>query len=171
MDVEKLTDALCEKMGAEQDKYRAWLVAQPPEEILNHTAEYTTREDILLASRCCVEISPLAESPNNLDKRDCTGRGCWVRASISSKTKYKNCGRRHWVRRRNTPLLIQWRRSRISPRVCSADCGTYLHGSDLAGCDGYSIRCFWRYCGVYRSIRGAGDYGLRCCGTGRDNLK
>ena len=39
LDSKKLTDALCEKMSAEQDKFRAWLVAQPPEEILNHTAE------------------------------------------------------------------------------------------------------------------------------------
>ena len=37
METEKLIDALVEKMSAEQDKYRAWLVAQPPEEILNHT--------------------------------------------------------------------------------------------------------------------------------------
>ena len=29
MDTEKLKDALFEKMSAEQDKYRAWLVAQP----------------------------------------------------------------------------------------------------------------------------------------------
>ena len=49
METEKLIDALVEKMSAEQDKYRAWLVAQPPEEILNHTSEYTTREDILMA--------------------------------------------------------------------------------------------------------------------------
>ena len=49
METEKLIDALVEKMSAEQDKYRAWLVAQPPEEILNHTSEYATREDILMA--------------------------------------------------------------------------------------------------------------------------
>lgn len=30
-------------------KYRAWLLSQPPEEILNHTYEYTMREDILLS--------------------------------------------------------------------------------------------------------------------------
>ena len=49
MDAEKLTTALYEKMKAEQDSYRAWLVAQPPEEILNHTYEYTIRQDILMA--------------------------------------------------------------------------------------------------------------------------
>ena len=49
MDAEKLTTALYEKMKAEQDSYRAWLVAQPPEKILDHAYEYTIREDILVA--------------------------------------------------------------------------------------------------------------------------
>ena len=39
---------LYEKMKAEQDKYRDWLVRQEPSEILNHTYEYTMREDIVL---------------------------------------------------------------------------------------------------------------------------
>ncbi len=46
---EELNTALYEKMFAEQEKYRAWLLSQPPEEILNHTYEYTMREDILLS--------------------------------------------------------------------------------------------------------------------------
>ena len=70
MDTEKLTAALHEKMSAEQDKYRAWLVAQPPEEILNHTAEYTTREDILMAMDFIelteAQVSALLESPSPL---------------------------------------------------------------------------------------------------------
>ena len=33
MDAEKMKDALIEKMKAEQDSYRARLVARPPEEI------------------------------------------------------------------------------------------------------------------------------------------
>ena len=70
MDTEKLTAALAEKMQAEQDKYRAWLVAQPPEEILNHTAEYTTREDILMAMDFIAlteaQVSALLESPTPL---------------------------------------------------------------------------------------------------------
>ena len=40
---------LYEKMKAEQDKYRDWLVRQEPSEILNHTYEYTMREDILMS--------------------------------------------------------------------------------------------------------------------------
>lgn len=39
---------LYEKMKAEQDKYRDWLLKQEPVEILNHTYEYTMREDIVM---------------------------------------------------------------------------------------------------------------------------
>lgn len=46
---EKPGTALYHKMFAEQEKYQAWLLTQPPGEILNHTYEYTTREDILLS--------------------------------------------------------------------------------------------------------------------------
>ncbi len=49
MDNEKLNTALYEKLFAEQEKYRGWLLSQPPEEILKHAYEYTIREDILLA--------------------------------------------------------------------------------------------------------------------------
>ena len=70
MDTEKLKDALFEKMSAEQDKYRAWLVAQPPNEILNHTSEYTTREDILMAMEFVelteAQVNALLESPTPL---------------------------------------------------------------------------------------------------------
>ena len=45
---EEMHTALYEKMSAEQDNYRAWLLAQPPEEILNHTYEYTVRQDIVM---------------------------------------------------------------------------------------------------------------------------
>ena len=46
---EQLNTALYEKMFAEQEKYREWLLAQTPEEILNHAYEYTVREDILMS--------------------------------------------------------------------------------------------------------------------------
>ncbi len=49
MNTNDLNTALYEKMAAEQDKYRDWLKSQPPEEILNHTYEYTVREDIVMA--------------------------------------------------------------------------------------------------------------------------
>lgn len=46
---EALNTALYEKMFAEQETYRDWLLSQPPEEILKHTYEYTVREDILMS--------------------------------------------------------------------------------------------------------------------------
>ena len=49
MNNEERNTALYEKMFAEQKTYRAWLLSQTPEEILNHTYEYTVREDILMS--------------------------------------------------------------------------------------------------------------------------
>ena len=46
---EELNTALYEKMFAEQQRYREWLLSQPPDEILNHCYEFTVREDIVLA--------------------------------------------------------------------------------------------------------------------------
>ena len=49
MSNEELNTALYQKMFGEQEFYRSWLLSQSPEEILNHTYEYTVREDILLS--------------------------------------------------------------------------------------------------------------------------
>lgn len=38
---------LIDKMQQEQQRFRDWLVKQPPDEILGHAYEYCTREDIL----------------------------------------------------------------------------------------------------------------------------
>ena len=46
---EELNTALYQKMFAEQQQYREWLMNQPPGVILNHCYEYTVREDIVLA--------------------------------------------------------------------------------------------------------------------------
>ena len=46
---DSLVAKLYNKMQQEQNEYRAWLLAQPPEEILNHAYEYSSREDILIA--------------------------------------------------------------------------------------------------------------------------
>ena len=37
---EELNTALYKKVFAEQEKYREWLLSQPPDEILNHCYEY-----------------------------------------------------------------------------------------------------------------------------------
>ena len=39
---------LYQRMSAEQAQYRRWLLDLPPAEILNHAAEYTVREDIVM---------------------------------------------------------------------------------------------------------------------------
>ena len=46
---EELNTALYEKLFAEQEKFKGWLLTQPPSEILNHAYEYVMREDIVLA--------------------------------------------------------------------------------------------------------------------------
>ena len=46
---EELNTKVYEKLYAEQEKYKGWLLTQPPEGILNHAYEYTVREDIVLA--------------------------------------------------------------------------------------------------------------------------
>ncbi len=45
---ERLNAQLYEKMLAEQERFKKHLMSMPPEEILNHTYEYTIREDILI---------------------------------------------------------------------------------------------------------------------------
>ena len=46
---EELNTRLYQKMFAEQEAYREWLLSQTPEEVLNYTYEYTVREDILMS--------------------------------------------------------------------------------------------------------------------------
>ena len=57
MTIEEMLTALYEKFSAEQDNYRAWLLKQTPEEILNHSYEYTVREDIVMTMEN-IELCP-----------------------------------------------------------------------------------------------------------------
>ena len=52
MTLEEFNTQLYQKMYDSQEKYRDWLLSQPPEEILNHCYEYTMREDILMSMEC-----------------------------------------------------------------------------------------------------------------------
>lgn len=45
----ELNTALYQKMFAEQQTYREWLMSLPPKEILEHGYEFVIREDILLS--------------------------------------------------------------------------------------------------------------------------
>ena len=78
---EELNTALYKKVFAEQEKYRGWLLSQPPDEILNHCYEYTVREDIVLAleeydlsDKQCKALlkspSPLADVFKDFEKRE-----------------------------------------------------------------------------------------------------
>ena len=57
MTLEELNTKLYEKMFDEQEQFRAWLLTQTPEEILNHSYEYVMREDIVLS----LEYNDLSE--------------------------------------------------------------------------------------------------------------
>ena len=81
MSNEELNTKLYEKMFVEQEKYREWLLSQPSEEIINHTYEYTMREDILLSveyndlsDKQCKALlkspSPLADIFKDWEKRE-----------------------------------------------------------------------------------------------------
>ena len=59
---------LYEKMKAEQDKYRDWLLHQESSEILNHTYEYTMREDIVM---CMEELELEPEKARALLRSPC----------------------------------------------------------------------------------------------------
>ncbi len=78
---EELNVTLYERMKAEQDAYRDWLLKLPQSEILHHCYEYTVREDILLAveytyftdEQCIALLSsqtPLADVYNEYIKRE-----------------------------------------------------------------------------------------------------
>lgn len=78
---EERNTALYKKLFAEQEKFRDWLKGQPPEEILNHSYEYTVREDILLsleyhdlsdaqADALMKSPSPLADVFRDFEKRE-----------------------------------------------------------------------------------------------------
>lgn len=44
---EELQTKLYQRMTAEQEQYRNWLLGQPPDVILNHASDYAIREMIL----------------------------------------------------------------------------------------------------------------------------
>lgn len=72
---------LYEKMKAEQDKYRDWLLHQEPPEILNHTYEYTMRENIVM---CMEELELEPEKARALLRSPCPCVLC-IRSSGTEK--------------------------------------------------------------------------------------
>lgn len=95
MTTEHLNTALYEKMFEEQERYREWLLSQPPEEIINHSYEYTVREDILLgmeyydltgrqAAALLRSPSPLADLFDDFERRE-DGHMDNIRDTIESR--------------------------------------------------------------------------------------
>ena len=92
---EELNTRLYEKMFAEQERFRDWLLSQPPAEILNHAYEYTVREDIVLAleeydlsdKQCKALLKspiPLADVFKDFEKRE-TGHMDIIRDTIECR--------------------------------------------------------------------------------------
>ena len=48
MEKQKLNDELYERLNAELDRYKEWLLTLPPQEILEHADEYAVRADIVM---------------------------------------------------------------------------------------------------------------------------
>lgn len=81
MTLEELNTQLYKKIFDEQEQFRAWLLTQTPDEILNHCYEYTVREDIVLSleyhdlnEKQCKALlkspSPLADIFKDFEKRE-----------------------------------------------------------------------------------------------------
>lgn len=92
----ELSSKLYEKMSAEQDKFRAWLVEQPPADILLHAVEYAVREDILMemealelpddqARALLASLDTMADIYKTFSKMADTGHMDVVRESIEDR--------------------------------------------------------------------------------------
>lgn len=77
---------LYEKMKAEQDKYRDWLLHQEPSEILNHTYEYTMREDLVM---CMEELELEPEKARALLRSPCPLSDVYAVRAEEEKSKRK----------------------------------------------------------------------------------
>lgn len=108
---EKLNTALYQKMFAEQGEYISWLVAQPPDEILDHAFEYTVREDILLSieennlpdrqARALLKSPcPLADVFKDFEKRE-TNHMDDIWSAVEGRADYVI--RENSLREKNTP--------------------------------------------------------------------
>lgn len=71
MTQEEINQALFDKADAEMEEFKNWLLAQPPEEILNHAYIYSVKQDILLgldsADLSEEQASALLQSPTPLE--------------------------------------------------------------------------------------------------------
>lgn len=70
MNTEELGGLLYQRVAAEQEQYRKWLLGQPPDEILHHAYEYNIREDVVLELEelelTAAQTKALLQSPSPL---------------------------------------------------------------------------------------------------------
>ena len=86
---EELQTKLYQRMTAEQEQYRNWLLGQPPADILNHAAEYTVREDIVME----MSALELPEAHTRALLRSKTPRRTFTRSGTRRKpTTWRTCG-------------------------------------------------------------------------------
>ena len=82
-----LLEQLEAKMTEEFNAYRSWLLQQPPEEILNHAYEYSTKQDIILnvadAGLSPAQIETMLRSP-------CPLEDVFKEASYSDMSEYNS---------------------------------------------------------------------------------
>ncbi len=68
---EKLNEQLYNKVAEEFARFKDWLISQPPADILNHTYEYTVKENILIGFEYAVltdeQFGALLTSPTPLE--------------------------------------------------------------------------------------------------------
>ena len=67
---EEMMRQLYERMAAEQQKYKAWLLEQPPNVILDNACKYTVREDIVTPLADVYRAWEQAETHHMDDVRD-----------------------------------------------------------------------------------------------------
>ena len=106
MTLEDLNTQLYKMMFAEQEEYRKWLLAQTPEEIIQHSYEHTLREDVLLSleyhdlskEQCEALLtleSPLADIFKDFEKRETDHMDdIWDTVVCRADTVLKQRGRR-----------------------------------------------------------------------------
>ncbi len=106
---EERNTALYQKMFAEQETYRKWLLTQPPEEILKHTYEYTVREDILLS----LEYHDLTDAQANALLKSPNALGDVFKEFESRETGYMDVVFDAMERRANTVIQAEAEQRRV----------------------------------------------------------
>ena len=105
---------LYEKVVAEQNKFRDWLLMQPPEEILNHAYEYTVREDFVVA----LENLPLEDGQTAVLLASCSPLNDLFEVFAKLETDHRE-NIRDCIENRANELLMEQRALPVYPHSVS----------------------------------------------------